>query len=156
MDARFQLAGDGRRLLMWREQVKKSDKSTTRDAADLQAQLSEAFSQQFGRSGETYSRLFAAMREEITGFVQRRVDANMATFRAWGECRSLNDAFAVQQKWLQSAFEQYVDQSNRVIETCRQAAADLTESAETAGEDEKPTERKASARHAALDIKDAA
>ena len=44
-----------------------------------------AFSQQFGRSGETYGRLFAAMREEFNGFVQRRVDANMATFKAWGE-----------------------------------------------------------------------
>src|SRR5262245_5592983 len=123
MDAPFQPAGNGRRLLMCgRAQVKKSEKTTTHGAADLQAQLSEAFSQQFGRSGETYGRLFAAMREEFSGFVQRRVDANMATLKAWGECRSLNDAFTVQQHWLQSAFEQYVDEGNRVFETCRQAA----------------------------------
>jgi hypothetical protein len=136
--------------------VKKSDKSTTRGAADLQAQLSETFSQQFGRSGETYGRLFAAMREELTGFVQRRVDANMATMHAWSECRSLNDAFTVQQNWLQSAIEHYVDQGNRIFETYRQAAADIAESAQQAASDDDKPERKSTQRHAALDIKEAA
>ena len=135
--------------------MKKSDKSTTRGAADLQAQLSETFSQQFGRSGETYGRLFAAMREEFTGFVQRRVDANMATMRAWSECRSLNDAFTLQQTWLQSAIDQYVDQGNRIFETYRQAAADIAESAQAVSDEDK-AERKSAQRHAALDIKEAA
>lgn len=135
--------------------MKKSDKSTTRGAADLQAELSETFSQQFGRSGETYGRLFAAMREELTGFVQRRVDANMSTMRAWSECRSLNDAFALQQSWLQSAIDQYVDQGNRIFETYRQAAADIAESTQAASDDDK-SERKNTQRHAALDIKEAA
>jgi hypothetical protein len=152
----LQLAGDGRRVFIGRGAVKKSDKSTTRGAADLQAQLSETFSQQFGRSGETYGRLFAAMREELTGFVQRRVDANMATMRAWSECRSLNDAFTVQQNWLQSAIDHYVDESNRIFETYRDAAADIAESAQQAASDEDRSERKGTQRHAALDIKEAA
>ena len=135
--------------------MKKSDKSTTRGAADLQAQLSETFSQQFGRSGETYGRLFAAIREEFTGFVQRRVDANMATMRAWSECRSLNDAFTLQQNWLQSAIDQYVDQGNRIFETYRLAAADIAESTQAVSDDDK-SERKSAQRHAALDIKEAA
>ena len=79
--------------------MRKSDKAATRGAADLQAQLAGAWSQQFGRSGETYGRLYAAMRDELTEFVQRRVDANMATLRAWSECRSVNDVFAVQQNF---------------------------------------------------------
>src|ERR1041385_822731 len=99
--------------------MRKSEKAATRDAHDLQTQLSEAWSQQFGRSGETYGRLFAAMRDEFTGFVQRRLDANMATMHAWSECRSVNDALALQQSWLQQAVEHYVDQGNRMIETCR-------------------------------------
>ncbi|MGH6893969.1 MAG: hypothetical protein ACREEP_17120, partial [Dongiaceae bacterium] len=83
--------------------MRKSEKAAARGAADLQAQLTEGWAQQFGRSGETYGRLFAAMREEFTGFVQRRLDANMTTMRAWSECRTLNDALALQQSWLQCA-----------------------------------------------------
>lgn len=114
--------------------MRKSDKAATQDARDLQAQLTEAWSQQFGRSGETYGRLFAAMRDEFTGFVQRRVDANMSTMRAWSECRNVNDILSLQQSWLQSAVDQYVDQGNRVMETCRLAAGDLTEAAQANGE----------------------
>jgi len=118
--------------------MRKSEKAGTRGAADLQAQLTEAWSQQFGRSGETYGRLFAAMREEFTGFVQRRLDANMAIMRAWSECRSFNDALALQQSWAQCAVEHYVDQGNRVIETCRLAATDIAEAAQPAAEAVKP------------------
>jgi hypothetical protein len=126
--------------------MRKSDKATARDAAGLQAQLADAWSQQAGRSGETYGRLFAAMRDETTDFVQRRVDANMTAVREWFECRSLNDVLALQQRWVQSAVEQYVDQGNRILETCRLAAADLTEAAQPAAEAEKDaTERKPAA-----------
>ena len=137
--------------------MRKSEKAATRGAADLQAQLSEAWNQQLGRSGETYGRVFAAMRDEFTGFVQRRVDANMAAMREWSECRSLNDVLALQQRWAQSAVEQYVDQGNRILETCRMAATDIAEAAQKA-EGEKPAaERKPAAqRPAEPDIRRAA
>ncbi len=138
--------------------MKKSEKAATRGAADLQAQLTEAWGQQFGRSGETYGRFFAAMREEATSFVQRRLDANMTTMRAWAECRTLNDALALQQSWVQCAVEQYVDQGNRVIETCRLAATDVAEAVQPAADPEKPaTERKpATHRQAEPEVKHAA
>ena len=138
--------------------MRKSDKATARDAAGLQAQLADAWSQQASRSGETYGRLFAAMRDEFTGFVQRRVDANMTAVREWSECRSFNDALALQQRWMQCAVEQYVDQGTRIMETCRLAAADLAEAAQSAAEAEKTaTERKPSAqRHAEQHLKQAA
>jgi hypothetical protein len=137
--------------------MRKSDKATARDAAGLQAQLADAWSQQASRSGETYGRLFAAMREEITDFVQRRVDTNMTTMREWYECRSLNDVLALQQRWVQSAVEQYVDQGNRIMETCQLAAADLTEAAQPAAETEKPAaERKPAHRQAEQHLKQAA
>jgi len=137
--------------------MRKSEKTAVHGAADLQAQLSEAWNQQLGRSGETYGRLFAAMRDEFTGFVQRRLDANMATVREWSECRSLNDVLALQQRWAQSAVEQYVDQGNRILETCRMAATDIAEAAQKA-EGEKPAaERKPAAqRPAEPDIRRAA
>lgn len=136
--------------------MRKSDKATARDAAGLQAQLADSWSQHASRSGETYGRLFAAMRDEFTGFVQRRVDANMTTVREWSDCRSLNDVLALQQRWVQSAVEHYVDQGNRVLETCRLAATDIAEAAQS--DQEKLTaERKPVAHRAARpEIKEAA
>ena len=138
--------------------MRKSDKATARDAAGLQAHLTEAWSGQASRSGETYGRFFAAMRDETTDFVQRRVDANMTAMREWFECRSLTDVLALQQRWVQSAVEQYVDQSNRILETCRLAAADLTEAGQPAAEAERAaTERKPAAhRHPEQHLKQAA
>jgi len=138
--------------------MRKSEKAAARDAAGLQAQLAETWSQQASRSGETYGRLFTAMRDEFTGFVQRRLDANMTTVREWSECRSVNDALALQQRWVQCAVDHYVDQGNRVMETCRLAAADLAEATQPATEAEKPvTERKPTAqRPAGPDVKQAA
>jgi hypothetical protein len=138
--------------------MRKSEKAAARGAADLQAQLSEAWNQQLGRSGETYGRLFAAMRDEFTGFVQRRADANMAAVREWSECRSLNDVLALQQRWVQAAVEQYVDQGNRVLETCRLAAADIVEAAQPKAEEKPVSERKPAAppRAAEPDVKQAA
>jgi hypothetical protein len=138
--------------------MRKSDKATARDAAGLQAQLTDAWSQQASRSGETYGRLFAAMRDEMTNFVQRRGDANMTAVREWSECRSFNDALALQQRWMQCAVEQYVDQGTRIMETCRLAAADLAEAAQPAAEAERSaTERKPAAqRHTEQHLKQAA
>lgn len=107
--------------------MRKNEKTAARGAADLQEQLTDAWSRQFSRSGDTYGRLFAAMRDEFTNFVQRRVDANLATMREWSECRSFNDALALQQRWVQRAVEEYTDEGNRVLETCRLAAGDMAE-----------------------------
>jgi hypothetical protein len=124
--------------------MRKSEKATPQGAAELQEHLADALNQHFGRSGETYGRLFAAMREEFTDFMQRRMDANMATMREWSECRSVNDALALQQRWVQSAVEHYVDGGNRFFETCRQAASDITDAAQpTTDENRKPAGHRA-------------
>lgn len=133
--------------------MRKSDKAAARGAADLQAQLTEAWSRQFGHAGEAYGRLFAAMREELTGFMQRRLDANMAAMQAWTECRTVNDALALQQDWVKCAVEQYAEEGNRIIETCRACAAD---GAEAATPDEKPAKREKRARKASGERKHAA
>ena len=126
--------------------MRKSEKAAARGAADLQAQLSDAWSRQFSRSGESYGRLFAAMRDEFASFVQRRVDANLTTMREWSECRSFNDALALQQRWVQCAVDQYVDEGNRFFETCRLAATDMADAATQPVETAKSaTERKPTA-----------
>lgn len=126
--------------------MRKSERAAARGAADIQAHLTEAWSRQFSHSGETYGRLFAAMRDEFTGFLQRRVDANLATMREWSECRSFNDALALQQRWVQCAVDQYVDEGNRILETCRVAATDVVETTQPKTESERPgPERKPTA-----------
>ena len=137
--------------------MRKSEKPAVHGAADLQAQLAETWNQQFNRSGETYGRLFAAMRDEFTGFVQRRLDANAAAMREWSECRSFNDALALQQRWVQCAVDQYIEQGNRIFETCRMAASDIAEAATPQkAEAEKPERKSATQRHGEPDIKAAA
>jgi Phasin protein len=149
-------------LILWEVRMRKSEKAAARGAADLQAQLTEAWNEQFGRTGETYGRLFAAMRDELTGFMQRRLDANVATMQAWTECRSLNEALALQQDWVKCAVEQYVEEGNRIIETCRSCATDDAESAAPADKPAKrersKTERKRAAHreHHAPDFREAA
>jgi hypothetical protein len=97
------------------------------------------------------------MRDEFTGFVQRRLDANAATMREWPECRSLNDVVALQQRWVQSAVDHYVDQGNRILETCRLAATDIADTAPKAEAEKPVAERKpAVQRPAEPDVKEAA
>jgi len=114
--------------------MRKSEKAAAHGAADLQAQLADAWSQQFGRSGETYGRFFAAMRDEFSGFVQRRMDANVMAMREWSECRNLNDAVALHQRWVQRAVDEYIQEGNRIFETCRLAASDIAETTTQTGE----------------------
>jgi len=86
---------------------------------NMQAAWADAWSQHLNRSGEIYGRLFAGMRDEFASFVQKRLDANMETARAWSACRNINEALELQQSWLRSAIEHYSDQNTRLSELCR-------------------------------------
>lgn len=81
----------------------------------------EAWTQQLNRSGEIYGRLFSGMRDEVASFMQKRLEANMETARAWTTCRSVNEALDLQQSWLRCAIEQYSDESVKMSELCRGA-----------------------------------
>lgn len=93
----------------------------TTEAETTQAQWAEAWTQQLNRSGEIYGRLFANMRDEIAGFMQKRLDANMEIAQAWTACRSMNEALELQQTWLRSAIEQYSEEGTKMSELCRSA-----------------------------------
>ncbi len=90
-------------------------------AERMQAAWADAWSQQLNRSGEIYGRLFAGMRDEFAGFVQKRLDANMETARAWSACRSVGEALELQQSWLRATIEHYSNQGTRISELCRGA-----------------------------------
>jgi hypothetical protein len=90
-------------------------------AESMQTAWAETWNQQLGRSGEIYGRLFAGMQDEVTHFVQKRLDANMETARAWGACRGVNEALELQQSWLRTAVEHYSSEGVRMSELCRSA-----------------------------------
>jgi hypothetical protein len=95
--------------------------AVTAQVENMQAAWTDAWNQQLSRSGEIYGRLFAGMRDELTTFWQKRLDANMQTARAWSACSSVNEALELQQSWLRSAIEHYSDESTRISELCRSA-----------------------------------
>lgn len=90
-------------------------------AENMQAAWTDAWNQQLGRSGEVYGRLFAGMRDELTAFWQKRLEANMETMRAWSTCGSVNEAVELQQSWLRSAIAHYSDEGSRISDLCRGA-----------------------------------
>lgn len=95
--------------------------AVTAQAENMQAAWTEAWNQHLSRSGEFYGRLFVGMRDELTTFWQRRLDANMQTARAWSACGSVDEALELQQSWLRSAIEHYSDEGARMAELCRGA-----------------------------------
>lgn len=94
---------------------------TRNPAENMQTAWAETWNHQLGRSGEIYGRLFAGMHDEVTAFLQKRLDSNMETARAWSACRDVSEALALQQTWLRSALTHYSDQGIRMSELCRSA-----------------------------------
>lgn len=89
-----------------------------------QAAWQEAWSQQLNRTAEIYGKLFATMREEVSGFVQKRIEADMEIARAWSTCQTMTDVLDLQQKWLQGAVEHYSEQSLKMAELCQKATSE--------------------------------
>ncbi len=117
--------------------------------AASQAAWNDAWSQQMSHTAEMYGKLFAAMRDEVAGFVQKRLEADMAVARDWSTCRSMTDVLDLQQKWLRSALDHYTEQGMKMAEICQRA---VSEPARMAGETEveapKPAaERKTGTEH---------
>lgn len=98
-------------------------------ASAPEAAWNEAWNQQLGRTAEMYGKLFAAMRDETAGFVQRRLEADMDIARCWSTCRSMTDVLDLQQKWLRDAIEQYTQQGLKMAELCQKAVAEPAQAA---------------------------
>ncbi len=118
----------------------------------------EAWTLQLNRTAELYGKLFATLRDEAAGFVQKRIEADMETAKAWSSCRTMNDLLDLQQKWLQSAVEHYSEQSLKMAELCQRAVSEPAElpAAVAEAEPPKPAERKVQGGHAETGVPRAA
>lgn len=84
----------------------------------------EAWTRQWKRSAEAYGKLFADLRDQASGFLQQRLDADLDLARSWSSCRSVSELLDLQQKWLHTAFEHYTAQSQKVAEICQRAVSE--------------------------------
>lgn len=91
---------------------------------------SDAWNEQLNRSVGVYGRLFAAMRDDFAGLVQKRIEADLDIARCWGACRNMTDALELQQKWLQGAIEHYTQHGQRMAELCQTV---MSQPSETTG-----------------------
>ncbi len=109
---------------MKRIEIEKPTATPTVTQGAPDAAWNEAWTQQLGRTAEIYGKLFAAMRDETAGFVQKRLEADMDIARCWGACRSMTDVLDLQQKWLRDAIEQYTQQGLKLTELCQKAVSE--------------------------------
>ncbi len=94
-----------------------------------QATWNDAWSQHLTHTAEMYGKLFAAMRDEAAGFVQKRLEADMEIARGWSNCRSVTDVLDLQQKWLRAAVDHYTEQGLKMAEICQRTVGEPAQAA---------------------------
>jgi hypothetical protein len=83
----------------------------------------------------------AAAQKEWADFVHRRIQEDVAVTRQLIGCSSLADMHEVYSHYLKTAFEQYHQQSEKVVQRGRSMAQHLAETVEDAGGKESPRAR---------------
>jgi hypothetical protein len=73
---------------------------------------------------------FAAAQKDWADFVQRRIKEDVAASRQLMSCRSLPDMHRVYSEYLETAFEQYREQSEHAIQRSTRVARHLAETTE--------------------------
>ncbi len=107
--------------------MKKSEigngKTETTDAtADWNNLIAAQWSDMLDRSGQTCAKLMTAWRDEMVGFAEKRLQADLDTMRDLAACRSWSEMMELQQSWLTRTVDHYVEQNGRLMERCRELA----------------------------------
>ena len=102
------------------------------DATDWNNHFTAHWSSMMERSGQTYTKIFAAWRDEMMGFTEKRLQADLDLMRDIYGCSNWSEMLELQQSWLKNTIENYVDGNSRLMELCREAAE--TEAAKPAPE----------------------
>jgi hypothetical protein len=84
----------------------------------------------FAELNATVLESFAAAQMDWAAFVQRRVKEDVVVSRQLLNCQSLADMHQVYAQYLRTAFEQYREQSEQVVQRSASMAQHLTEATE--------------------------
>lgn len=103
-------------------------------AADWNGQIAAQWSEMLDRSGQTYAKLLTAWRDEMVGFAEKRLQADLDAMRELAACRSWGEMVELQQSWLTRTVDHYVEQNGRLMERCRELADPETPAPEAKAE----------------------
>lgn len=76
----------------------------------------------FAVATESVVKGFTAMNQEMMSFGQRRFEENVECSKALAQCKTLEDAFKVQCDFVQTATQQYLEESNHLLRTMTKLA----------------------------------
>jgi hypothetical protein len=107
--------------------MKKTEAGTTKaesvsGATDWSAQFATNWSEMLERSGQAYAKILTTWRDEMVGFTEKRVQADLDLMRDISGCRSWAEMVELQQSWLKQTVDHYVDENSRMMDLCREAA----------------------------------
>jgi hypothetical protein len=97
--------------------MKQQKMSETHDATPLDAPFGNAFgasmAEALGRGASMLGRRIAAIQQENLRFMNQRLEDNMTAASEIGNCKSLPDLLAFQQKWFATMTRAYADEWHR-------------------------------------------
>jgi hypothetical protein len=92
------------------------------DATDWNNHFTANWSAMMERSGQAYTKIFTAWRDEMMGFTEKRLQADLDLMRDVYGCSNWTEMLELQQGWLKNTIEHYVDENSRLMDLCREAA----------------------------------
>jgi len=81
-----------------------------------------AFVEAVTQASQNYMQRVAALNEEILGFAAQRMQKNSEAGESLMKCKDLSDALRIQQEWLRTMTEQYMQEASRIVEMTTKAA----------------------------------
>lgn len=86
------------------------------------------------RSAEQIGRTMMDVQNELVGFLGRRLEANTRAWQSFSACSSWSELVAAQQDWLETARNDYVDETGRITQMNRRILDTVVEASTSAGE----------------------
>ncbi len=69
-----------------------------------------------GEAGSAYLRGVVTLNQEITNFINKRLEHDAELSRALGKCKDLKEAAELQQNWFREASEEYATSAKTLME----------------------------------------
>jgi hypothetical protein len=127
------------------------------DATDWNNHFTAQWSEMLERSGQAYAKILTAWRDEMVGFTEKRLQADLELMRDIHGCQNWTEMMDLQQGWVKNTIEHYVDENSRLMDLCREAAeveiVKVTPEPKVVAKSESKTESRPETKHA--DIKQA-
>jgi len=96
--------------------VSQSEHAASATVSDFMASLNQSFAESMDRSRALFERSLSVWQEETLSLIERRLEHGREAIASWRETEDLNDAIAVQRKWMSEMASDYRDVMMRAAE----------------------------------------